>query len=196
MKKTILLLTALASLSIANAKADRGTQTDQNGNYAFSWTTYATDNRNGYYTYELTIRSWASRLHFSYLGLDRIGGEEGTYGYGGIQTFSYTTTNPRAQWYWTFDSVPAKYNARNVAALLKVGTRLTNTLWEKPGKPGVVVKSDANGVSIKWKKDKMSLFDSSTETMSYSYDEVADHLNSEDFEFQPTGSQKPDRNAR
>jgi hypothetical protein len=153
-----------------------------------------TDNRNGYYTYELTIFSRASRLHFSYLGLDQIGGEEGTYGYGYAQTFSYTTTNPRARWYWTFDSVPAKYNARNIAALLKVGTRLTSTSWEK--KPGVVVKSGANGVSIKWKKDKIFLFDSSTETISYSYDEVAPRFNSGEFEFQPTGSQKPpDRNA-
>ena len=71
---------------------------------------------------------------------------------------------------------PPKYNLSNVKNLLKVGTQLSH--WEKPG---VVVKSNANGVSIKWKKDKVFLFDSSTEVISYSYQEVVGYLNNETF---------------
>jgi hypothetical protein len=74
---------------------------------------------------------------------------------------------------------PPKYNLSNVKNLLKVGTRLSRS-----AKPGVVVKSNANGVSIKWKKDKVFLLDSSTEVISYSYQEVVDYLNNGGFELQ------------
>jgi hypothetical protein len=76
---------------------------------------------------------------------------------------------------------PPKYNLSNVKNLLKVGTRLSDL-----GKPevGVVVKSNANGVSIKWKKDKTFWWESSTKIISYSYQDVVAYLNNGGFELQ------------
>jgi hypothetical protein len=178
MKKTIVILTAALGLTISAYAQFNQTETDDHGRDAFRYTAISIDNQNGYYTHQLTVISLVARLHFSNLSCDQTDvGSGATYGYGNAWTYSCTTTNPRCQWHWTFDDIPAKYNASNVTALAKTGARLFDASLGK--RPGIIVKSDPNGISIKWLKTKDLPF---TELVTYSYENFADNLNRGDIE--------------
>jgi hypothetical protein len=167
-KKTILIQTALTSLTIS-AHAD---------NYAIAWGT-APDGRTPLYldgNGGLTSPDADAFVNngWYYAGYLRWDGQPGE--------LVATNRDGSTYRYWIKDGrfelepppPPPQYNLSNVKNLVKVGTHLSDL--GKPG-GGVVVKSNANGVSIKWKKDKTFWWESSTQVLPYSYQELVTYLN-------------------